>query len=69
MTLSGTATASGASASITDSPFITGYELGCQSDVSAGLLVGGTLAFGPSWRWACPWRTRRAYRQGTENSP
>lgn len=47
VTLSATATASGGSTAITDSALIIGYQLGCQSDVSAGLLVGGTLAVGP----------------------
>jgi hypothetical protein len=41
VTLSATATASGGSAPITDSLFIAGYQLGCQSDVSSGLGIGG----------------------------
>jgi hypothetical protein len=41
VTLSATATASGRSAPITDSLFIAGYQLGCQSDVSSGLGIGG----------------------------
>ena len=40
-TLSATATATGGSAPITDSLFIAGYQLGCQSDVSSGLGIGG----------------------------
>ncbi|WP_243747890.1 MspA family porin [Mycolicibacterium sp. CBMA 226] len=42
VTASGTATASGGSSPITDSIFILGYQLGCQSDVSTGLQLGGT---------------------------
>lgn len=42
VTASGTATASGGSTPITDSIFILGYQLGCQSDVSTGLQLGGT---------------------------
>jgi hypothetical protein len=34
-------TATGGSAPITDSLFIAGYQLGCQSDVSSGLGIGG----------------------------
>src|SRR6476646_408704 len=41
VTLSATATATGGSAPITDSLFIAGYPLGCQSDVSSGLGIGG----------------------------
>src|SRR5258707_5053550 len=41
VTLSATATAAGGSAPITDSLFIAGYQLGCQSDVSSGLGIGG----------------------------
>src|SRR6202171_6128549 len=41
VTLSATATATGGSAPITDSLFIAGYQLGCQSDVSSGLGIGG----------------------------
>ena len=41
VTLSATATATGGSAPITDSLFIAGYQLGCQSDVSSGLGMGG----------------------------
>jgi hypothetical protein len=46
VTLSATATASGGSSPITDSLFIAGYQLGCQSDVSSGLGVGGAGAGG-----------------------
>ncbi|CAM5728876.1 MspA family porin [Mycolicibacterium aubagnense] len=42
VTASGTATATGGSSPITDSIFILGYQLGCQSDVSTGLQLGGT---------------------------
>ncbi|WP_242453456.1 MspA family porin [Mycolicibacterium sp. P9-64] len=48
VTASATATATGGSNPITDSLFILGYELGCQSDVSAGLNIGGTAGIGPS---------------------
>jgi hypothetical protein len=41
VTLSATATATGGSAPITDSLFIAGYQLSCQSDVSSGLGIGG----------------------------
>ena len=47
VTVSGTATATGGSAPITDSIFILGYQLGCQSDVSTGLQVGGTAGVAP----------------------
>jgi hypothetical protein len=48
VTLSATATAMGGAAPITDSTVIAGYQLGCQSDVSSGLGIGGAGAFGPS---------------------
>jgi hypothetical protein len=41
VTLSATETATGGSAPITDSLFTAGYQLGCQSDVSSGLGIGG----------------------------
>jgi hypothetical protein len=41
VTFSATVTATGGSAPITDSLFIAGYQLGCQSDVSSGLGIGG----------------------------
>ncbi|MFN8073245.1 MAG: MspA family porin [Mycobacterium sp.] len=47
VTASGTATASGGSSPITDSIFILGYQLGCQSDVSTGLQLGGTAGIAP----------------------
>ena len=50
VTASGTATATGGSAPITDSIFILGYQLGCQSDVSTGLQVGGTAGVAPLGR-------------------
>ena len=46
VTLSATATAEGGESPITDSLFITGYQLGCQTDVSSGLGVGGAGAGG-----------------------
>ncbi|MUL46333.1 MspA family porin [Mycobacterium sp. CBMA293] len=42
VTATATATATGGSGAIQDSLFILGYQLGCQSDVSAGLVMGGT---------------------------
>lgn len=47
VTASGTATATGGSSPITDSIFILGYQLGCQSDVSTGLQLGGTGGVAP----------------------
>ncbi|MFW0153416.1 MspA family porin [Mycobacterium sp. smrl_JER01] len=47
VTASATATAVGGVNPITDSIFILGYQLGCQSDVSAGLQYGGTAGLGP----------------------
>jgi MspA len=46
VTLSATATAEGGATPITDSLFITGYQLGCQTDVSSGLGMGGAGAGG-----------------------
>ena len=48
VTFSATATAVGGSSPITDSTVVAGYQLGCQSDVSSGLGIGGAGAFGPS---------------------
>jgi hypothetical protein len=48
VTLSATATATAGTTPITDSAFITGYQLGCQTDVSNGLQAGVGGAFGPS---------------------
>ncbi|MDG4668461.1 MspA family porin [Mycobacterium sp. 236(2023)] len=48
VTASATATAVGGTSPITDSIFILGYQLGCQSDVSAGLQYGATAGGGPS---------------------
>ncbi len=48
ITLSGTATATGGSNPITDSLFVIGYQLGCQSDVSSGLQIGGSAGVAPS---------------------
>ncbi|MHA3021689.1 MspA family porin [Mycobacterium sp. BMJ-28] len=48
VTASATATATGGGSPITDSLFILGYQLGCQSDVSAGLNFGGTAGIAPS---------------------
>jgi hypothetical protein len=47
VTASGTATVTGGSSPITDSIFILGYQLGCQSDVSTGLQLGGTGGIAP----------------------
>ena len=47
VTASGTASATGGSSPITDSIFILGYQLGCQSDVSTGLQLGGTGGIAP----------------------
>jgi len=41
VTVKGIATAMGGTTTITDSLFILGYQLGCQSDVSSGLQYGG----------------------------
>jgi hypothetical protein len=46
VTFSATAQAIGGGAPITDSLFIAGYQLGCQSDVSSGLGIGGAGAAG-----------------------
>ncbi|MUM19950.1 MspA family porin [Mycobacterium sp. CBMA271] len=48
ITLSGTATATGGTNPITDSLFLIGYQLGCQSDVSSGLQIGGSAGVAPS---------------------
>ncbi|MUL67576.1 MspA family protein [Mycobacterium sp. CBMA 234] len=48
VTASATATATGGSNPITDSIFILGYQLGCQSDVSTGLQLGGTAGIAPT---------------------
>lgn len=48
VTLSGTATATGGANPITDSLFLIGYQLGCQSDVSSGLQIGGSAGAAPS---------------------
>lgn len=40
VTLSGTATATGGDTQIADSLFIAGYQLGCQTDASAGVQHG-----------------------------
>ena len=48
VTASATATAVGGANPITDSIFILGYQLGCESDVSAGLQYGVTGGGGPS---------------------
>ncbi|GAB5906546.1 MspA family porin [Mycobacteroides chelonae] len=48
ITLSGTATATGGANPITDSLFLIGYQLGCQSDVSSGLQIGGSAGVAPS---------------------
>jgi hypothetical protein len=48
VTASGTASATNGSSPITDSVFILGYQLGCQSDVSTGLQIGGTAGIAPT---------------------
>ncbi|MUM16628.1 MspA family porin [Mycobacterium sp. CBMA271] len=48
VTLSGTAAATGGVNPITDSLFVIGYQLGCQSDVSSGLQLGGSAGVAPS---------------------
>jgi len=47
VTLTATAAVGGAGA-VLDSLFITGYQLGCQSDVSSGLQMGGAVSGGLS---------------------
>lgn len=47
VTVAATATATGGSSPITDSLFVVGYQLGCQSDVSSGLQLGGTAGAAP----------------------
>ncbi|MHA3020715.1 MspA family porin [Mycobacterium sp. BMJ-28] len=47
VTASASAEATGGSSLIVDSLFILGYELGCQSDVSAGLNIGGAGGIAP----------------------
>jgi hypothetical protein len=54
VTLSATATATGGTTPITDSAFIIGYQLGCQTDVSNGLQTGIGGAFGPSASLGAP---------------
>jgi hypothetical protein len=48
VTVSATANAVGGANPITDSLFIVGYQLGCQSDVSSGLQIGGTAGGAPA---------------------
>ncbi len=48
VSLVASATADGGQGSILDSLFITGYQLGCQSDVSSGLQIGGAVSGGVS---------------------
>lgn len=48
VTATATATAAGGQNPIQDSLFILGYQLGCQSDVSAGLALGGTAGIAGS---------------------
>ena len=54
VTLSATATATAGTTPIIDSAFITGYQLGCQTDVSNGLQTGVGGAFGPSASLGAP---------------
>lgn len=42
VTVTAFASATGGTSPITDSVLVIGYELGCKSDVSAGLQIGGT---------------------------
>jgi len=42
VTVSAVAKATGGESPITDSVLVIGYQLGCKSDVSAGLQIGGT---------------------------
>lgn len=64
VTFSATATATGGSTPITDSTVVAGYQLGCQSDVSSGLGIGGAGAFGPSASIGGP---LAALREGSGN--
>jgi len=48
VTYEATANASGGGLPITDSTFVAGYQLGCQTDVSSGLQLGGAGAIAPS---------------------
>ena len=48
VTVFATATATGGSAPLIDSNVIAGYQVGCQSDVSSGLGIGGAGAGGAS---------------------
>jgi hypothetical protein len=48
VSLVASATADGGQGSILDSLFIMGYQLGCQSDVSSGLQIGGAASGGVS---------------------
>lgn len=48
VTLYSSATVGGGQGSILDSLFIMGYQLGCQSDVSSGLQLGGAVSGGVS---------------------
>ena len=47
VTVSATATATGGDSAITDSLFIVGYQLGCQTDVSTGVQYGGAGGASP----------------------
>ncbi|MCH9731892.1 MAG: MspA family porin [Actinomycetia bacterium] len=47
VTISATATATGGTSAITDSLFIVGYQLGCQTDVSTGVQYGGAGGASP----------------------
>jgi hypothetical protein len=47
VTVSATATATGGLVPITDSVFVVGYQLGCQTDVSSGLQIGGVGSIAP----------------------
>ena len=48
VTYEATANAGGGELPITDSIFVAGYQLGCQTDVSSGLQLGGAGAVAPT---------------------
>ncbi|TDL07230.1 hypothetical protein EUA04_14865 [Mycolicibacterium obuense] len=67
-----TATATGGGSPISDSLFILGYQLGRQSDVSAGLVMGGTgrIAGSVSVRLGCSrCSSSRARAQSSRRPP
>jgi hypothetical protein len=48
VTYEATANVGGGALPITDSYFVAGYQLGCQTDVSSGLQLGGAGAIAPT---------------------